>query len=123
MTFVMAVVFVAGFVSIFVVLAAFDGLVHSLHKNHRDQWVESGCPGGIFRTPQEVIDMPARKGFASSAANSKLMSLWMFVTPAWIKAEPEARRALRRMRIANAIAYAAWPAWVVLMFIRAVGAR
>jgi hypothetical protein len=109
----MIIIFFIGFASIFIALATFDGLIHRLHRNHHNEWLACGRPSGIFRTPQEVSDLPAGQQFASSIANSRLSWKWMFFTPEWMNQELDALCLLRRMRIATMISIAGLGIWFI----------
>ncbi len=114
MTTILTIIFLVSFACIFISLVAFDGLIYRLHRNHRDQWLACGQPMGIFRTPQEVQDLPAGKQFASSIANSSVSWQWMFVTPEWMKQEADAYRLVRRMRIATVTSVFGMVIWLVI---------
>ena len=120
-TFAMVLVLLAGLASIFTGLVAFDGLVHRLYHNHRDEWIASGRPGGLFRVPQEIVEQPFGEGFSSNCANGRLLGLWRSVTPEWMKQDPEAMRLHRRMRIALRIAPVAIIFWVVFWSMKLFG--
>lgn len=121
MTTIMMIILFIGFASIFISLAAFGGLIQRLHRNHHAEWLACGRPAGIFRTPQEVWDLPAGQQFASSIANSHLSWTWMFVTPEWMKQEPDAYRLVRRMRIATVASIMGMGAWLVVGLIQVMG--
>ena len=114
MTLIMVLVFLTGFISIGVGLVTSDGLMSRLYRDHHDQWEACGRPAGMFRTPQEVVDAPFKAGWASSLATSRVLWRWLFHTPEWARAEPQALRSLRRMRIATLVAHVAVVAWVAL---------
>ncbi len=117
----MVLVLVAGLASILTGLLAFDGLIHRLYSHHHDEWIASGRPGGLFRVPKEVVDLPFREGFSSSAANSRLIWRWVFVTPEWMKQETGATRLVWTMRVALIVGSAAMFAWMGFGIVRVLG--
>lgn len=113
------IAFVISGGSIMIALVASSTLFRLLYSRHKSEWERLGCPAGMWSVPQELLDAPTRKGWESSVAGTNLLWAWLFKNPEWIEGEPEARQALRRLRLATIVGYAGMAAFLVLFFVTA----
>jgi len=90
-------------------LTSFDRLVKLEYGKYKDDWTRDGKPAGFFWRAGE-------RGwfeFAPYFARNKLSLFWLFRTPSWAAADPEAKGQLKRLRICVLV----WNAGVIAFFI------
>jgi len=85
---------------------AFDAIVKREYDLHREAWDADGRPSGMFWRPAGYESLSRRERRSSGRATQRLMSVWLFRSPAWARDDVEAIRLLRRMRWF-------WVAWCV----------
>jgi len=76
-------------------LVIFDRIVRAEYFDHRTAWYSDGQPHGIFWVPPECTFAGGwLVRFSSSMANRRLMRVWLFSTPDWMKRDRYALRLL-----------------------------
>jgi hypothetical protein len=71
---------------------AFDALVREQYLSHREDWILSDCPSGMFFHP------PGTQQWHGSWKMKKLALIWTFNPPAWTRDSQKGRMAVFMMR-------------------------
>ena len=97
MVTVVTILFVAS--ALVTAFIMFDRLVRLEYTCHRRDWEADGRPHGFFWIPREVRADSWSKKARSSFASRRCALAWVFVTPAWVRKDAAAKRALFWLRV------------------------
>jgi hypothetical protein len=97
----------------------FDRLVRRQYEIAREAWEADDQPTGFGWLPPRDPDMLfwVKESGMRSWARDRAFRRWMFSSPPWILADPEARRLQTRLRQVFFVAMGAWATLMVGIFL------
>jgi len=75
----------------------FDRLLRLEYEEHHAEWIRDGKPDGI------ILHFQGGSWIYGTFARNKVGFRWLFRTPGWMQASPQAMRLLRRFRVCVAV--------------------
>lgn len=105
-----AITFPLMMVCVLSILIAFDVILRRQYEHHREEWLASGKPCGIFYCPSETTR------WRGDTKMKKLQLRWVFRAPSWIDESPATMIAIYAMRVATVIYFACFAVFAAALF-------